>query len=296
MTSIKSQHLCLERIGSLTIHKHLQRNKWATVDVAFHEILKKNVCVKRSSPEKTKHEATVLQYCQTHNVVSLVDYFHHDGNTCLVTEYCEGGDLLDYGAALWNGNRQVDINIVKRLFRDMSNAVQDVHHRDICHMDISLENFLVSTQDTQVKIKIFDFEMSRFVLQQEPTRACGKSSYMAPEICFPLLQSGAPVGTVYDPRMADIYSLGICLYRLVMGIPLYDGLPNTKNTKFMLLWNQGVSALITRSGAICPGDLVTDLLQKMLNGWEHRITINQVLNHKWFDDDNCLRASSEAVV
>jgi serine/threonine protein kinase len=212
---------------------------------------------------------------------------------------------MEFGKVLaWDNNRQIGIDVVRSLFREMSHAVQDVHKSDICHMDISLENFLVDTQDIKdtedkrLKIKICDFELSYSVMEysEEYHKERGKPHYMAPEIRTPLLQRGKPGEGVYDPRMADIYSLGVCLYMLVMGMPLYDGLPNTKNKAFMVLWSEGVKALITQSNATLPGDTVTDLLDKMLNCWEDRITIDQVLGHKWFDNlamDNSIRVNSD---
>ena len=92
---------------------------------------------------------------------------------------------------------------VRKLGEHISDALSVCHRKNILHRDIKADNIFVS-QDGSYKLG--DFGIARTV---EKTSAAhtriGTSTYMAPE---------AYRGQEYDSR-ADIYSLGILLYRLL---------------------------------------------------------------------------------
>lgn len=92
---------------------------------------------------------------------------------------------------------------VKKLGADMCDALSLCHGKNILHRDIKADNIFVANDGTY---KLGDFGIARTV---EKTSAAhtriGTNSYMAPETYR---------GQNYD-RRADIYSLGILLYRLL---------------------------------------------------------------------------------
>lgn len=92
---------------------------------------------------------------------------------------------------------------VKKLGADICDALSLCHSKNILHRDIKSDNIFVANDGTY---KLGDFGIARTV---EKTSAAhtriGTNSYMAPETYR---------GQNYD-RRADIYSLGILLYRLL---------------------------------------------------------------------------------
>lgn len=103
------------------------------------------------------------------------------------------------------------------LFIAVCHAVQHAHQKGVTHRDLKPTNILVTEQDGEAQPKIIDFGIAKALGQQltELTlvtlsgQAMGTAAYMSPE-------QADPAGTDTDTR-ADIYSLGVVLYELLVG-------------------------------------------------------------------------------
>ena len=107
---------------------------------------------------------------------------------------------MEYGGKNLSNIGMTDIDFIKKIFSELLLAVQELHTAGIAHLDIKLQNVLLKND----KVKLIDFEFStkkRLVSTYQ-----GTCFYMAPEIVH---------RKVYDPKKADIWALGILLYKLV---------------------------------------------------------------------------------
>ena len=92
---------------------------------------------------------------------------------------------------------------VKKLGMDLCDALSLCHSKNILHRDIKADNIFVANDGTY---KLGDFGIARTVEKTASAHTrIGTNSYMAPETYR---------GQNYD-RRADLYSLGILLYRLL---------------------------------------------------------------------------------
>jgi NIMA (never in mitosis gene a)-related kinase 11 len=79
---------------------------------------------------------------------------------CIVTEYCEGGDLDQRIKELKKKNQALDENQVVKWLVEILIAVQYMHKSRVLHRDLKARNiFLKSDQ-----VKIGDFGISRILV------------------------------------------------------------------------------------------------------------------------------------
>jgi len=107
------------------------------------------------------------------------------------------------------------------LFVQLCHAVQHAHQKGVIHRDLKPSNVLVTEQDTKAVPKIIDFGIAKATglpVSEAPVvttlgQAMGTLAYMSPEQA-----EGSDLDV--DTR-ADIYSLGIILFELLVGrVPL----------------------------------------------------------------------------
>ncbi|KAJ3425285.1 hypothetical protein M0812_27720 [Anaeramoeba flamelloides] len=88
----------------------------------------------------------------------------------------------------------------------VNGGVDYCHQLQIVHRDLKLENVLI---DQEMNIKIIDFGLSNFVEKGQLLKTyCGSPSYSCPEILS---------RRKYDGFKADVWSLGVILYALIVG-------------------------------------------------------------------------------
>ncbi len=104
------------------------------------------------------------------------------------------------------------------LFLKVCEGVQHAHHKAIIHRDLKPSNILVSTHDGKASPKIIDFGVAKALtrnltdrtLHTEIGKLVGTLAYMSPE-------QARRTGEDIDTR-ADVYSLGVILYELLVGV------------------------------------------------------------------------------
>ena len=104
------------------------------------------------------------------------------------------------------------------LFLQVCDGVQHAHQKAIIHRDLKPSNILVEEIDGKPMPKIIDFGLAKAITEDGPARSVfteagmmiGTPSYMSPE------QAGTLNGTI-DTR-ADVYSLGVILFELLVGV------------------------------------------------------------------------------
>jgi len=148
-------------------------------------------------------EASIMS-CFDH--VGLIGYRGSeilDGVGYLYMDYVSSPTLFDY---VGRSGRLTEGESLK-IFWNLVDAISSLHARGVAHKDLKPENIFIDPSTHQ--IKIIDFGLSVIVNDgQLVDQYCGSPMYMAPEVL-----NRDP----HDPRLADIWSLGVVLYQMMVG-------------------------------------------------------------------------------
>jgi len=203
-----------------------------------------------SCQESTCHE----------NLLQLVGVVEDSLEIWTIVQFASDGELFGH---VKKGVGYGDEKSVRTLFRGMVRGVHHMHHNNVAHLDLSLENVLLHRCPKTNKLvpKICDFGMAR---QVEPCGASavidgatfqpGKWLYMAPEV-YRMEK--------FCPKSADVYSLGVILFMLLSGTPPYT-VPSSSDPRFRLVESgsvEGIRSLLTSSNALSPSNDENDQAQ-----------------------------------
>uniref|UniRef100_W5NNP1 non-specific serine/threonine protein kinase n=2 Tax=Lepisosteus oculatus TaxID=7918 RepID=W5NNP1_LEPOC len=266
--------LVLKKRG-YTLGISLGEGSYAKVKSAYSDRLKTNVAVKiinrRKAPadflEKfLPREMEILAVLNHRNVVKTFEIFEtSDGKVYMIMELGVQGDLLEF--IKFRGALPEDF--CRKLFRQLALAIKYIHDLDIVHRDLKCENLLLD-KDFNIKVSDFGFcrrchlEDANIVLSKT---FCGSAAYAAPEV----LQ-----GIPYNPKVYDIWSMGVVLYIMLCGSMPYDD----SNIKKMLKIQKEHRVDFPRTKNLAPE--CKDLIYRMLNPEvSRRIEIDEILDHAW---------------
>jgi len=173
--------------------------------------------------EVQRNEVHIHKRLNHPNIVKLDRYFETPDWLFLVLEYCEGQDLY-YWLTQNNDSRDPKtgkqlsekerVAIIKQVFMQILGAVGYCHSRGVAHRDLKPENFIVMiNNDSKVSsIQSIQVKLTDFGLATDENESvdfdCGSKPYMSYECRNPIHES-------YNPRLADIWSLGIILLNLM---------------------------------------------------------------------------------
>ena len=165
-----------------------------------------------------------------------------DGLSYIVMEYIEGRVLSEFC-----NEESLGLNARLELFLQICDAVSYCHQRGVLHRDLKPSNILVRTFEGTPTPTIIDFGISSGLdarLESSEGRLLGTPEYMSPEH---VLSTGD-----LDVQ-ADVYSLGMVLFKLLVGRIPFD------RTEIDRLDQAQRLALIAEFEVSAPGVLYRDL-------------------------------------
>ena len=152
------------------------------------------------------------------NIARVYDAGSTDaGRPYLVMEYVQGVPLLDHC-----DRQRLGVRERLALFNEICEGVQHAHHKGVIHRDIKPSNILVAMQDGKAVPKIIDFGVAKATDRRLTEHAVhtqlglliGTPEYMSPEQAE-MTRQGVDTRT-------DIYSLGVVLYELLVGVSPFN--------------------------------------------------------------------------
>jgi eukaryotic-like serine/threonine-protein kinase len=205
------------RIGPYRILREIGRGGMAAVYLAVRDDgeYRKEVAIKVVQNSfasdfivrRFRQERQILAGLEHQNIARLLDGGStNDDLPYLVMEHVGGSPIDEYC-----DGHQLTLTERLELFCDVCSAVSYAHERFVIHRDLKPSNILVTADGTA---KLLDFGIAKLLDGSEQTgdRTVTGLRMMTPEYASPEQLRGAPVGVP-----ADVYALGVLLYRLVTG-------------------------------------------------------------------------------
>ena len=179
-----------------------------TGELVALKILKADVVADQAAMERFKNELRLARKITHKNVCRIYEFHLIDSTAYISMEFVEGESLREVLRRFGGLSLRKGIEVALQV----CDGLQEAHSQAVVHRDLKPGNIMI---DRSGNAKVMDFGIARSVeMGANPrTAIIGTPAYMAPE---------QAQGKNLDAR-ADIYALGLVLYRLVAGKPAFTG-------------------------------------------------------------------------
>ncbi len=192
------------------LHVHLNA-------VRVIKLMRSAIANESGAHERFLREARLATKIQHPNVAALFDFSTlDDGSRYMVWEFIEGTNLHE----LIESRGPLAPRYAATLAIQALRGLDAIHRAGIVHRDVSPENLMITRDDEEERVKIIDLGIAKGSdATEEKTKTgmfVGKWKYCSPEH-LGMLDAGDRI----DGR-ADIYSFGIVLYEMLVGVPPFQ--------------------------------------------------------------------------
>lgn len=204
MNLINNRYQLLEKIGAggmgmvfKGVDSRTQR------PVAIKQLRLETVSHDTSVFDRFKREGEALRELNHPNIVKILDTVEQEGQSYLVMEYVDGGDL----AKLLEKEGPLPIEHILKLSIELADALTRAHHLKIIHRDLKPGNVLLAPSGTPL---LTDFGIAYFATKERLTDTgftIGTLDYLSPE---------ALNGQMVDNR-TDVWAFGVIMFEMLVG-------------------------------------------------------------------------------
>ncbi|HEV2017119.1 MAG TPA: serine/threonine-protein kinase [Gemmatimonadaceae bacterium] len=224
-------HVATVLSANYELENEIGRGGMGIVYCARDKRLKREIAVKVLPPElsfradirqRFLREAETAAQLNHPNIVPIYTVEERDNLVYFVMAYIKGDNL---GQRLQQHGPMPPVE-VRRILREVADALAYAHHRNVIHRDIKPDNIIIDEETGRAMVT--DFGIARALTDSGDSRltatgmAIGTPAYMSPE------QSAGD--QAIDGR-SDLYSLGVVGYQMLCGQPPFVA----SNTPSMLV-------------------------------------------------------------
>lgn len=252
----------------------LSQHKFSQAKVAVKVIEKAKINSvylknKQTFEELSISEEMARENCS--NILDLVEVFEDDQAFYVVTKFMPSGDLFNY--ICQQANQPLDEELAQHIIRQVCQAVQALHSKNIIHRDIKIENILMSDNSREATLKLADLGSAAKLASKDDTSKfqIGTPGYLAPEVLL-----GKPYSF-----SCDVWSIGALMHVLLSAkLPFFDEDRKERkrrvcNEPLDLEEDQYLADLSAPAKSLLSGMLTKEPAK--------RLTVEQILAHEWLN-------------
>jgi len=236
------------------------------------------ICDKERAPKDFidkffPREVDILTKIENTHIIQIHSILQRGPKVYIFMRYADNGDLLEF----IKQNGLLPEKQAKIWLWQIASGLHYLHSHHIAHRDLKCENILLSRH---WNAKLTDFGFARYCVDENgevlmSNTYCGSAAYAAPEVV-----EGIP----YNPKIADLWSLGIVLFIMVNASMPFD---DTNLQK--LLQDQQNREWTFRTRV---KDMLSTSIKNIITGLlepepEYRMTLDAVLSHELLSDGTC---------
>eukprot|EP00484_Ammonia_sp_Unknown_P014797 CAMPEP_0197072844 /NCGR_PEP_ID=MMETSP1384-20130603/210301_1 /TAXON_ID=29189 /ORGANISM="Ammonia sp." /LENGTH=330 /DNA_ID=CAMNT_0042511665 /DNA_START=67 /DNA_END=1059 /DNA_ORIENTATION=- len=270
--------------------RYLQENKLAKVGnqrVKVAENILTEAKIMQILSANKDCPASIVKFYQFFKTGTDFYLVMEDGGSSLFDFVVKAHDLIRTGKIELSHWQKV----VMLICQQMVECIEYLHTQNICHLDISLENFLINdvtviktvegnsehiefvTDDIQVKL--CDFGLAQRFKDDSSlcSKYCGKPNYKSPEV---VAKKGK-----FSAKKNDIWCVGVCLFMLSFGTaPWKTASPNDDG--FKCISNGYLKPVLESWGIVhYASDDLIDLLGSIFQAESSRVSLDEIQVHAW---------------
>lgn len=185
-------------------------------------------------------------------------------------DYMEGGMVLDSLLDRKNGRYTEDD--ARGVMKQVLEALQYLHARNVAHRDLKLENILLARKDDLSHVKIVDFGLSKHT-EGMMSSVLGTPQFVSPEMLSRHVKTYG--------KYVDMWSAGVLLYIFLSGFPPFSDQNEQALFRKIMSGTYSFRDPVWNSISDSGKDLISKLLIK---DTEARYSATQALQHEWFSD------------
>ena len=205
------------QLGNYRLIKLLGEGGFASVYLGQHmQIAAQHAAIKvlhltQVNTQRFRQEAETIAALKHQHIVRLLDFAVEQGTPFLVLDYAPNGSLCDRHAT----NEQLPLAVVLLYVKQIVEALQYAHDKQIIHRDIKPHNVLIDQHGT---LLLSDFGIAVISKTGRTTRSVAHGNAGTPYYMAPEMFRGKP------EKASDQYALAVMVYQWISGtLPFSEG-------------------------------------------------------------------------